>query len=85
MGTPMSYAIEHDMAVKRVLLTAQEVAVMLSVSRARVYDLARTGVLPSVRLGRSIRFAVGELEWLLQAPGALRATPSLGNHGGEDE
>lgn len=38
------------------LVTAEEISTELSITPARVYDLARQGVLPSVRLGRQIRF-----------------------------
>ena len=38
------------------LLTAKEVAQMLSVRPARVHELAREGLLPCVRLGRQVRF-----------------------------
>ena len=39
------------------LLTAEEVAGILSVSTARVYDLARRNVIPVLKLGqRQVRF-----------------------------
>ena len=38
------------------LLAAPEVAKRLGVPLARVYELARTGTLPSVRFGRGVRF-----------------------------
>lgn len=38
------------------LVSADEVAAVLGVTTARVYEMARQGVLPSVRLGRQIRF-----------------------------
>ena len=38
------------------LLTAHDVAVLLKVRPARVYELAREGGLPSIRLGRTLRF-----------------------------
>lgn len=39
------------------MLTARQVAEMLNVNTARVYQLAREGVLPSVRLLRQVRFS----------------------------
>jgi excisionase family DNA binding protein len=39
------------------LLTAQDVARILRVPAPRVYALARRGMLPSVRLGRQVRFS----------------------------
>ena len=38
------------------LLTAEEIAAILKVRKHRVYELARTGVLPVVRVGRQLRF-----------------------------
>jgi excisionase family DNA binding protein len=38
------------------LVKADAVAEMLDVDRFRVYELARTGQIPAVRIGRSIRF-----------------------------
>ena len=48
------------------LLTAKEVAAILRVKPARVYTLARDGLLPSVRIGdRQIRFQLSALqEWI---------------------
>lgn len=54
------------------LLTAQEVSEGLRVPLARVYELARTGVLPVVRLGeRQIRFNEDALrEWIARGGNA---------------
>lgn len=38
------------------LLTAKQVAVILQVSPARVYEMTRLHLIPSVRMGRQIRF-----------------------------
>lgn len=38
------------------LLTAKQTAELLQVTLPRVYELARTGLIPSVRMGRQIRF-----------------------------
>lgn len=48
------------------LITAQEVAVILNVPVARVYELARTKSLPAVHLGsRQLRFDQARLhEWI---------------------
>ena len=43
------------------LLRAVEVAEELGVSVPRVYELARTGLIPSVRIGRQIRFHADQL------------------------
>jgi excisionase family DNA binding protein len=51
-------------AVERgvVLLTATELASQWRVPRARVYELAKAGAIPSVRLGRQLRFPERALE-----------------------
>lgn len=48
------------------LLTAAEVAEILRVSKARVYELARQGMLPALTLGqRQVRFDEAALrEWI---------------------
>src|SRR5436309_7819270 len=40
------------------LVTAKELAVELTFTVARVYELARTNHIPSVRVGRTVRFDV---------------------------
>jgi excisionase family DNA binding protein len=57
------------------LLTAKEVADILRVSTARVYELARTKDIPSITLGqRQIRFdEAALLEWI---SGSVRETAS---------
>lgn len=44
------------------LLRVREVAALLQVEPARVYQLVREGLLPVVRLGRSVRVHPGELD-----------------------
>ena len=44
------------------LLTADEAARLFSVSLLRMYELARTGVVPCVRLGRQVRFSRAALD-----------------------
>ncbi len=41
------------------LVTAQKVSEALSMPVPRVYELARTGRIPAVRVGRSVRFDLG--------------------------
>jgi excisionase family DNA binding protein len=48
----------------RLFLTVEEVGRHLRVSRSRVYELAASGLLPVVRLGRRIRFPRRGLEGL---------------------
>ena len=55
------------------LVTAYDVSKILSVPRLRIYDLARTGQIPSVRIGRTIRFDPERIKaWI--AAGGTAAT-----------
>jgi excisionase family DNA binding protein len=55
------------------LLTAKETAEVLKVTLPRVYELARTGLIPSVRMGRQVRFHEAKLmEWVEQGGSALQ-------------
>jgi excisionase family DNA binding protein len=52
------------------LLTAEEVARILCLPRLRVYELARQGQLPCVRIGeRQIRFAKAALQMWIEHGG----------------
>ena len=60
------------------LLTVPETADILRLTPGRVYELARTGILPVVRLGRQIRVDAERLDEFLKAggqalPGGWRA------------
>jgi excisionase family DNA binding protein len=46
----------------RQLLTAEEVAELLRLPVSTIYDLARTGRLPNLRIGRALRFSPSDLE-----------------------
>ncbi|MCB0325142.1 MAG: helix-turn-helix domain-containing protein [Bdellovibrionales bacterium] len=53
---------------EQLVLTAEEVAELLCISRAHVFRLQREGKLPApVRLGRSVRWPRNELEAWLRA------------------
>lgn len=53
----------------RKLLRVDEVAARLDLSEPRVYALARQGILPSVRLGRQLRFSPEVLEEFIRSGG----------------
>lgn len=55
-------AARVDTGGPALLLTAEQAARMLSVSRSRVYEWLQTGELPSVTLGRSRRVTRRALE-----------------------
>ncbi len=47
------------------LLTPDDVATLLGIKRSTVYELTRTGRIPSLRIGRAVRFLRADLEaWL---------------------
>lgn len=47
------------------LLTAKQVAERLQLGRNRIYEMARSGALPSVRINETVRFPrVGLERWL---------------------
>lgn len=53
------------MSAEKALLRMEEVAEKLGISRARAYAMAAAGELPSVRIGRSRRVPVRQLEvWI---------------------
>ena len=60
-----------------ILLRPDDVARRLNLSRSKVYNMLKSGELPCVRLGRSIRIPVDELtEWLAgtgKTPAVVRA------------
>ncbi len=56
------------------VLTADEVAALLRISRWQVYEMRKTGRLPALSLGRSVRFARRHVLELLGEVDA--ATPS---------
>lgn len=61
------------------LLTAKQVAEILQVALPRVYELAREGALPSVRMGRQIRFYESKLmEWIEQGGSASQKGKARG-------
>ncbi len=62
------------------LLTISEVAKVLRVPIPRAYGLARSGVIPTVRIGRQVRVAENALQaWIGQGgqalPGGWRKEP----------
>lgn len=47
------------------LLTMEEVCIVLQLSRNTVYELARTGGVPTIRLGRQLRTPRAALEQMM--------------------
>lgn len=57
----------RDESPRRATLTVSEAAVVLGVSRSTAYELARTGEIPSLRLGRRVVVPATALRSLLEA------------------
>ena len=53
--------------LRPLLLTAAQAAEVLSIGRTAVYQLVWSGELKPVRIGRSVRFAVDDLEAFVSA------------------
>lgn len=51
------------------LLTPAEAATLLAISKRRLYRLTEAGLIPAVRLGRSLRFTPEVLEALIAGGG----------------
>jgi len=51
------------------LLKIREVAEILNVSLDRAYTLCREGIIPSVRIGRSLRFSEGDISDFIKQGG----------------
>ena len=51
------------------LLRIGEVAARLDVTEARAYELARTNLIPAVRIGRQLRVDASKLEAWIEAGG----------------
>jgi len=51
--------------MERLLLRAEEVQEALGLGRSKVYEMMATGVLPTVRIGRSVRVPADALrDWI---------------------
>lgn len=53
--------------VEPLLLTATQAAELLSIGRTTIYQLVWSGELKPIRIGRSVRFAVDDLEAFVSA------------------
>lgn len=51
--------------ITRILWRAEDVAERLEISRSHVFELARRGEIPQVRIGRLVRFPANEIQrWI---------------------
>ena len=60
---------------QKMLYTLADVAAALSVSRSKVYELVRSGALPSVRIGGSRRVLGEDLATYVDSLERVSATP----------
>ena len=67
------------------LITAGDLAGLLEVSKARIYELAREGLLPAVRLGRTIRFSRAAVNAFIRDGGTTGTTWPLRRPNETDE
>jgi excisionase family DNA binding protein len=58
----MTFARENAADESKLLLRAEEVAAKLSVGRATAYEMMAGGLLPTVKIGRSVRVPLRALE-----------------------
>jgi excisionase family DNA binding protein len=58
------------------LLLAAEAAALLRLSENRVYELAKRGLIPCVRIGRQIRFPEDKLLAWIEAGGSPLEAPA---------
>lgn len=61
-----------DLTPLRRLATAKEIAEALGLPLSRVYELARRGDLPAVRLGRAFRFDPVQIADFIHSGGSLQ-------------
>ena len=55
--------------MEQILMTVDEAAKALSIGRTKTYELVGSGIIPSVRIGRSVRVPVKQLVELIEKGG----------------
>ena len=79
MATTARNEEPHIGAGRRLLVSPEEAASMLSVARSTVYVLIASGELPSVKIGKSRRLRVEDIEAFVdRLAGAQRSTRRRG-------
>jgi excisionase family DNA binding protein len=54
---------------EKLLLRASEVSELAGLGKSKTYELIAAGILPSVRIGKSVRVPAGQLrEWIERLP-----------------
>ena len=52
---------------KRLLLTSREAAAQLSICERKLFSLKESGEIPAIRIGRSVRFSLSDLEKFVES------------------
>jgi excisionase family DNA binding protein len=66
------------------LINVSEAAEIIGLSRSKVYELLADGLLPSIRIGRTRRIDVADLDAFIdrhRIPTLIPATPDVAAHG----
>lgn len=77
----MQDRMHHTTELRPLLVTPVQAAAMLNVGRTTIYYLARDGAITPVRIGRSTRYAVEDLEAYVRARSATTADRSSDGRG----
>jgi excisionase family DNA binding protein len=72
----MSLDTSQPLKLEPLLLRPEEAAKVLSLSRARLYQLIAEGVIPSIKLGGSRRISVSALQDWIEAENASQNKPT---------
>lgn len=72
MSSPRGFVEASDPASGRaVVLTVEEVAQLLRISRTSAYEGVRSGYIPAVRIGRSLRIPRSAIDAMLNVTGQV--------------
>ncbi|MCK4782874.1 MAG: helix-turn-helix domain-containing protein [Desulfobacteraceae bacterium] len=52
--------------IRKRLLTARDIAYLMQISKSKAYDLMRSGEIPAVRIGRSIRVREEDIDQYIE-------------------
>lgn len=64
---------DDNKATRKLAVRVPEAARLLDVSRSKAYELIRTGEIPSIRVGKTVRVPLMELEmWVSRKSGAAQ-------------
>jgi len=64
---PRGWNVEEMVGESYRLLNAEEVAVILNVSKTHVYNMMKKGIIPTVYIANSRRVRPEDLEWFIRS------------------